>query len=164
MEAGKVDAGQAPRMQGGVVIQQPLLDRSYAHREIRLYGIFLGHPRIRVNSGGKVDRHRAHGSAAVPQVVHFRAEGGDFLAEQPFCSNAQQAVQQNHGLARTGQRRFLVFLGRRRYFRELPHGQFPPFRARVGGAETCFPAMLFQDIEDGEGVSAVVAFPHVGYA
>ena len=34
----------------------------------------------------------------------------------------------------------------------------------VSGSDAYFPAMLFQYVKDGEGVSPVISFAHIGYA
>ena len=124
----------------------------------------LRHSRIWIHSGGDINSHGTYSPATVSYIVYFRAESGEFPAEHPLCSYSQQAVQQDHRFSRTGQGRGLVFLRWRRYFRQLPHGKFTPFVARVSGSDAYFPAMLFQYVKDGEGISPVIPFAHIGYA
>ena len=100
--------------------------------------------------------------ATVSYIVHFRAESGAFPPEHSLCPYSQQAGQQDHMFSRMGKGRGLVFLRGRRYFRQLPHGKFTPCVARVSGSEADFPAMLFQYVKDGEGISPVIPFAYIG--
>ena len=124
----------------------------------------LRHSRIWIHSGGDINSHGTYSPATVSYIVHFRAESGDFPPEHSLCPYSQQAVQQDHRFSRMGKGRGLVFLRGRRYFRQLPHGKFTPFVARVSGSEAYFPAMLFQYVKDGEGISPVIPFAYIGYA